>query len=57
MTKTETTIIDKNGNKKVEVIEEIDDGKGNISLKTKQIAGNADGLNRSDKYSSKKYIK
>lgn len=55
VTKTETTITDKNGNKKVEITEEIDDGRGNISKNTKQLIGDTDYKNGNS--SSKRQIK
>ncbi len=45
MSKTITTTIDKNGNKNVEVIEEVDDGKGNKSS-NKQISSGWDKSNK-----------
>ena len=46
-----TTTIDKNGEKKVEVIEETDDGKGNKSTK-KQISSGRDNLGNFDGFDS-----
>jgi hypothetical protein len=45
VTKTETTTIDKNGNKKVEITEEIYDGQGVISTNKKQLYGESYGTN------------
>lgn len=41
MSKTVTTTIDKNGNKNVEVVEDIDDGRGNKSS-SKQLSSGWD---------------